>query len=93
VRYVCRCNRRRLPPDAPCGLRRVITFHSRVRNAKKFAASLPEIIDSMPTRQRPKGKLWTDDVDGTMLAGERHRRLQRLSEVGEDQRTLISNAR
>jgi predicted helicase len=74
-------------------LRRVITFHSRVRNAKKFAASLPEVIDSMPTRQRPKGKLWTDYVDGTMLAGERHRRLQRLSEVGEDQRTLISNAR
>jgi superfamily II DNA or RNA helicase len=74
-------------------LRRVITFHSLRKRAKEFAVSLPEVIDWMPARQRPKGKLWTDYVDGTMSADYRHRRLQRLSEVGEGERGLISNAR
>jgi superfamily II DNA or RNA helicase len=74
-------------------LRRVITFHRLRKRAKEFAASLPEVIDWMPARQRPNGKLWTDYVDGTMPADDRQRRLQSLSEVGEGERGLISNAR
>ena len=74
-------------------LRRVITFHRLVKGAKAFEASFPEVVDWIPTRQRPKGKLWTDYVAGTMPAGERHRRLQSLSEIGEDERAVISNAR
>ena len=74
-------------------LHRVITFHRLRKGAKEFAASLPEVIDWMPARQRPKGKLWTDYVDGTMSADERQRRLQRLSDVGEGERGVISNAR
>ena len=75
------------------GLRRVITFHRLRKNAKEFRASFPEVIDWMPARQRPKGHLWTDYVDGTMPADDRQRRLRSLSEVGEDERGLISNAR
>lgn len=74
-------------------LRRVITFHRLRKDAKKFSISLPEVIDWMPTRQRPNGRLWTDYVDGTMSAGERQRRLQRLGAVGDSERGLISNAR
>jgi superfamily II DNA or RNA helicase len=74
-------------------LRRVITFHRLRKRAKEFAASLPEVIDWMPRRQRPNGKLWTAYVDGTMPADDRHRRLQSLSGVGEGERGLISNAR
>ena len=74
-------------------LRRVITFHRLRKNAKEFRTSLPEVIDWMPARQRPKGHLWTDYVDGTMPADDRQRRLRSLSEVGEDERGLISNAR
>jgi superfamily II DNA or RNA helicase len=74
-------------------LRRVITFHRLRKRAKEFAASLPEVIDWMPARQRPKGHLWTDYVDGTMPADDRQRRLQSLSGVGEGERGLISNAR
>jgi superfamily II DNA or RNA helicase len=77
----------------PYDLRRVITFHRLVKGAKEFKASLPEVIDWMPARQRPKGKLWTDYVDGTMSAGERHRRLQCLREVGDGEHAVISNAR
>jgi superfamily II DNA or RNA helicase len=74
-------------------LRRVITFHRLRKNAKAFSTSLPEVIEWMPTRQRPKGKLWTDYLDGTMPADDRQRRLHTLSEVGEGERGLISNAR
>ncbi|MGO9284824.1 MAG: Helicase associated domain protein [Mycobacterium sp.] len=74
-------------------LRRVITFHRLRKRAKEFAASMPEVIDWMPTRQRPNGKLWTAYVDGTMPADDRQRRLRSLSEVGEGERGLISNAR
>lgn len=74
-------------------LRRVITFHRLRKNAKKFSTSLLEVVDWMPTRQRPNGKLWTAYVDGTMSADDRQRMLQSLSEVGEGERGLISNAR
>jgi superfamily II DNA or RNA helicase len=74
-------------------LRRVITFHRIRKNAKEFSTSLPEVIDWMPTRQRPNGKLWTAYVDGTMSADDRQRMLRSLSEVGEGERGLISNAR
>ena len=74
-------------------LRRVITFHRLRKDANKFHNSLPEVIDWMPTRQRPKGRLWTDYVDGTMPADDRQRRLKSLSEVGEGERAVISNAR
>jgi hypothetical protein len=47
----------------------------------------------MPARQRPNGKLWTAYVDGTMSADDRQRMLRSLSEVGEGERGLISNAR
>ncbi|MDR3664384.1 MAG: DEAD/DEAH box helicase family protein, partial [Mycobacterium sp.] len=53
-------------------LRRTITFHSRVKRAREFAHSLPEVIAWMPTRQRPKGHLWSDYASGEMPAGQRH---------------------
>ncbi|WP_211282065.1 Helicase associated domain protein [Mycobacterium noviomagense] len=74
-------------------LHRVITFHRLVKGAKEFKASFPGVIDWMPARQRPKGKLWTDHVDGTMSAWERQRRLQRLGDVGNGEHGVISNAR
>jgi superfamily II DNA or RNA helicase len=75
------------------GLHRVITFHRLVKGAKEFKASFPDVIDWMPARQRPKGKLWTDYVDGTMSAQERQRRLQCLRDVGAGEHAVISNAR
>ena len=74
-------------------LHRVITFHRLVKGGKEFKASFPDVIDWMPARQRPKGKLWTDHVDGTMSAWERQRRLQCLGDVGNGEYGVISNAR
>jgi hypothetical protein len=74
-------------------LHRVITFHRLVKGAKEFKVSFPDVIDWLPRRQRPKGKLWTDHVDGTMSAGERQRRLQCLADVSDGEHAVISNAR
>ncbi|TRW79285.1 helicase [Mycolicibacterium sp. 018/SC-01/001] len=74
-------------------LHRVISFHSRVLRAKRFADELPDVIEWMPSRQRPSGSLWTGFASGEMSAGERHVRLLRLSSLEDGERGLLSNAR
>lgn len=74
-------------------LHRVISFHSRVKAAKEFAASMPAVLDWMPTRQRPKGTLWSDHASGEMSAGERHVLIQHLKRLDDGERGLLANAR
>jgi predicted helicase len=74
-------------------LRRTVSFHSRVDWARRFADSLPEVVEWMPARQRPTGSLWGDHVSGGMSSGERDVRLNRLRELGTQERGLLSNAR
>ena len=74
-------------------LHRTISFHSRVARAREFAAEVPEVVQWMPARQRPKGALWSSYASGEMTAGERHVRLQHLSRLDDGQRGLLSNAR
>jgi superfamily II DNA or RNA helicase len=74
-------------------LRRMITFHSRIKRARDFACELPEVIAWMPPRQRPKGTLWCDHVSGEMAAGQRHVLLRHLGSLDLSDRGLLSNAR
>src|SRR5687767_11072964 len=74
-------------------LRRSISFHSRVARAREFAAEMPEVIAWMPARQRPKGALWARHASGEMSAGERHVLLQHLSQLDDEERGLLTNAR
>ncbi|MET4432085.1 Helicase associated domain protein [Mycolicibacterium sp. 624] len=74
-------------------LRRVISFHSRVARARTFAAEFPDVVDWVPVRQRPKGAVWTSYASGEMTAGERHVRLQRLRQLDDGERGLLTNAR
>jgi hypothetical protein len=74
-------------------LRRTISFHSRVARAREFAAEMPEVIEWMPAGQRPNGVLWSSYASGEMTAGERHVRLQHLSQLPDGQRGLLTNAR
>lgn len=74
-------------------LRRVISFHSRVNRAREFATELPEVINWMPARQRPRGQLWARPATGEMSAGERHVLLQHLVHLEDGQRGLLTNAR
>lgn len=74
-------------------LRRIVTFHSRIEYATRFASALPETSTWLPARRRPSGSLWTDHVSGKMTAGERDARLRRLSGVGPAERGVLANAR
>lgn len=74
-------------------LRRVISFHSRVNQAREFATELPEVINWMPARQRPKGQLWARPATGEMSAGQRHILLQHLTQLDNGERGLLTNAR
>ena len=74
-------------------LRRVITFHSRVKKARDFSLEIRDVIDWMPDEERPGGEFWSDFVSGEMPAGDRDIRLGHLRLVGEGERALLSNAR
>jgi superfamily II DNA or RNA helicase len=74
-------------------LHRTITFHSRVKRAREFAHSLPEVINWMPIRHRPTDNLWCDYASGEMPAGKRQALLQHLATLNEGERGLLANAR
>jgi superfamily II DNA or RNA helicase len=74
-------------------LRRTISFHSRVSGARQFASSIPELVDWMPTGQRPKGRLWSHYASGEMSAGERSTLLDHLRYLDDEERGLLANAR
>jgi superfamily II DNA or RNA helicase len=75
------------------GLRRVISFHGRVKAAREFSAELPDVIDWMPARARPAGTLWSTHVSGAMTSGHRDRLLLRFRDLAPKERGLLSNAR
>jgi superfamily II DNA or RNA helicase len=74
-------------------LHRVISFHSRVIRAREFATSMPDVIEWMPSRQRPKGDLWSRYASGAMPAGDRYALLEHLGRLDVGDRGLLANAR
>jgi len=73
-------------------LRRMISFHSRIRRARDFASSLPEIVAWMPPEQRPVGKPWSTYVSGEMSAQDRRLRLNQLRSLDDEDWGLLANA-
>ena len=74
-------------------LRRVITFHNRVKGANAFAKAIPGVIEWMPAMERPSGKIWAASVSGEMPVSERMIQIDRLKAVDGDNRGILSNAR
>jgi superfamily II DNA or RNA helicase len=74
-------------------LQRTISFHSRVSGAQDFANSMSRLVEWMPARQRPTGKLWSTYVSGKMSAGQRSILLDRLRHLDDQERGLLANAR
>ncbi|MEK6251845.1 MAG: Helicase associated domain protein [Actinomycetota bacterium] len=74
-------------------LRRIISFHSRVKAARKFNIEMPDVIAWMPPAARPAGALWSNHVSGAMTSGHRDRLLLRFRELAPGERGLLSNAR
>jgi superfamily II DNA or RNA helicase len=74
-------------------LHRVVSFHSRISNARRFATSILDVSDWLPHDLAPDGNLWAQHVSGDMSSGERDLRLNRLRAVADDERGLLTNAR
>jgi superfamily II DNA or RNA helicase len=75
------------------GLKRVISFHSRVRAAKDFADSLSDALALLDESQQPAGSLWSANVSGLMTASKRRDRLDHLRHLSDDEVGVLSNAR
>lgn len=75
------------------GLRRVVSFHSRIKRAKVFSDRLPDVVRWVREDLRPEGKVWSEHVSGKMPAGQRTGILNRLADLAEDERGLVANAR
>ena len=74
-------------------LKRIVSFHSRVAAARRFADELPAVIAWLPRSSRPSGSLWAEHVSGTMSSGVRDARLRHLRAISDGERGLLSNAR
>ncbi len=74
-------------------LKRVISFHSRVKRAENFAADMQQTMEWLSDEHRPGGTLHTDFVSGNMPASQRRVKLDQLKALGADERGVLSNAR
>lgn len=74
-------------------LQRVITFHARIKSARQFAFDHLKILDCLPSNLKPSKRVIVDHVSGEMSALERHRRINTLRDVGNEEVCILSNAR
>jgi superfamily II DNA or RNA helicase len=74
-------------------LKRVISFHSRVKRAEAFASDIQDVLGWVEDRHKPNGNLWSDFVSGTMPTNKRKQKLDRLKAISENQRGILTNAR
>ena len=74
-------------------LKRVITFHGRVKGAKKFSEDHPKIVDWLPEDQKTKKRVSAEYVSGEMTALERNRRIGKLRDASDGDVGILSNAR
>jgi hypothetical protein len=74
-------------------LKRIITFHGRVKRAEAFANAIHGVKEWIATEHRPSGDLHTDFVSGAMPNFQRRVKLDRLKQLGSGERGILSNAR
>lgn len=74
-------------------LKRIISFHSRVKRAEEFATDLQITMDWVSDKHKPEGSLWTDYVSGAMQTNRRKQKLDQLKAIGENQRGILTNAK
>jgi superfamily II DNA or RNA helicase len=74
-------------------LQRIITFHNRVKRAKRFSQELLDVFGWLDEEHKPTRALWCNYVSGDMPTIERRQKLLRLKGIGEKEIGLLSNAR
>jgi superfamily II DNA or RNA helicase len=74
-------------------LRRLISFHSRVKGARIFSEDIVQVAEWLDDEHRPSGNLQAEHVSGEMPTILRRQKLKRLKNVGKGDIGLLSNAR
>jgi hypothetical protein len=74
-------------------LKRIISFHSRVKRAEDFTTDMQNTLQWISDEHRPSGTLRTDFVSGNMPANKRKIKLDQLKALSADERAVLSNAR
>ncbi|MFA6016212.1 MAG: Helicase associated domain protein [Gallionellaceae bacterium] len=74
-------------------LKRIISFHSRVKRAEDFTTDMQNTMQWISDEHRPSGILRTDFVSGNMPANKRKIKLDQLKALSADERGVLSNAR
>jgi hypothetical protein len=74
-------------------LKRVLSFHSRVKSAEDFSNELPKVLDLVDESHKPRGKLATGFVSGKMPTNQRRLKLDQLKELTQGDYAVLSNAR
>lgn len=75
------------------GLRRVISFHSFVKNADEFAQALPEVAAAMWPGEQQTVRPVADFVSGEMTSQVRKQKMAAFRSVEPGQCRILSNAR
>jgi predicted helicase len=75
------------------GLRRLISFHGRVKRAKEFSEDIIQVCKWLDDDHNPSKNLWAEYVSGEMPTIARRQKLKRLGNVGKGEIGLLSNAR
>lgn len=75
------------------GLKRIITFHGRVKGAKKFSEIHQDVLDWLPEDSKSSKELKIGHVAGTMNSAQRNQAISRLRNVGDGELGILSNAR
>ena len=74
-------------------LRRMISFHSRVKGARVFSEDIIQVAEWLDDNHRPSGNLRAEYVSGEMPAILRKQKLARLRNVGNGDIGVLSNAK
>ncbi|MDC0572924.1 Helicase associated domain protein [Luminiphilus sp.] len=74
-------------------LQRVITFHSRINQARDYAAEFLEVMDATKKKDKPSGTITYSHVSGAMPTSERNNKLKALGLLEHEDRYLLGNAR
>ena len=74
-------------------LRRVISFHSRVAKARKFATDQVLLNEWMPNEYAVTGKINATTISSSMPTNKRRQILDVLKNLGDGETGLVSNAR
>lgn len=74
-------------------LRRIISFHNRIKSAKNFASEYQEVCELVEEKHRPEGSMVADYVSGEMSAAERRLKIQNLRLLKGIDRALLANSR